>query len=160
MSTTQSKTHVTAEPGQSTIKIERELDAPRTKVFRAMTDSELIGKWWGQGDDMLIDIHEPRVGGRWRFVQQSENGDFAFRGVYHDVIDGERIIGTFEFEGAPGQVVLENMTLTDTETGGTLIRVVSALASVEERDMFIDSGMEQGVDKSYSKLDEVAAALD
>ena len=34
-------------PGTHAITVSREFDAPVDKVFRAMTDPELIGRWMG-----------------------------------------------------------------------------------------------------------------
>ena len=61
-----------------------------------------------------IDQMEARPGGRWRYVETDPEGnEFAFRGVYHDVVAPERIVQTFEFEGMPGHVLLETATFED-----------------------------------------------
>ena len=42
---------------------------------------------------------DARPGGSWRYLQRNADGaEFAFRGVYHDVLAPERLISTFEFE--------------------------------------------------------------
>lgn len=159
MSTQEKKSQVIAEPGNSTVTMIRTFDHPREKVFRAITDPELVAKWWGRGNELEIDAHEPHAGGRWRYIEKTADGDFAFRGVYHDVIDGERIISTFEFEGLPGAVVLDDLTLTDTEDGGTTVTTVSAVGSVEARDGMVASGMSEGAEQSYDALEKVLESL-
>ncbi len=55
---------------------------------------------------------DPRDGGKWSY--SSGDGAFEFRGVFHgtpSVEDG--IVQTFEFMGAPGNVLLERMTLEE-----------------------------------------------
>lgn len=159
MSTQEKKSQVIAEPGNSTVTMIRTFDHPREKVFRAITDPELVAKWWGRGNELEIDAHEPHAGGRWRYIEKTADGDFAFRGVYHDVIDDERIISTFEFEGLPGAVVLDDLTLTDTEDGGTTVTTVSAVGSVEARDGMVASGMSEGAEQSYDALEKVLESL-
>lgn len=49
-----------------------------------------------------------RQGSIWRFVQRDASGnEYAFHGVYHESLAPERLVYTFEFEGAPGNVLLE-----------------------------------------------------
>ena len=58
-----------------------------------------------------LEAHEFRTGGRFRFVQQGEDGEaYAFNGVYHVVRDNEFAIQTFEFEGYPDVVSIESIT--------------------------------------------------
>src|SRR5882672_9477732 len=96
------KTKITAEPGKQEIWIEREFDAPRELVFKAYTDSKFIPQWWGPRQyTTTIDKNEPKSGGSWRYVGKSKDKEYAFHGVYHEVLAPERIIGTFEFEGLP-----------------------------------------------------------
>ena len=50
--------------------------------------------------------------GRYRFLNRGADGEeYSFKGVYHDIVAPERIVQTFEFEGAPGHVQLETATL-------------------------------------------------
>lgn len=51
-------------------------------------------------------------GGTWRYVQTDKEGkQFAFHGVYHDVVINEQPVYTSEFEGNPGNVTLCTETL-------------------------------------------------
>ncbi len=151
------KAIVTAKPGESTIHIERTFDAPKDKVFAAITQKDKLEKWWlGTGTEVEIAEHDPREGGRWRFVQKTDDGqEFAFFGSYHEV-SPERIVQTFEFSGLPerGHVSMEKMEMTE-ENGKTTIHVVTTFFSVEDRDGMVQSGMEGGMNASYDALDEV-----
>ena len=60
-----------------------------------------------------------RPGGSWRFVHEAEDGDeHGFRGTYREITEPERIVQTFEWEGMPGHVAVETMTLEDLGEGG------------------------------------------
>lgn len=146
-------TELQTRPGQTTFTMTRSFKHPRAKVFRAMVETELLAKWWGRGNPLKVIEHEPRRGGRWSFVEQTEEGDFGFSGVYHDVVENDYITQTFEFEGAPGEALIEKMMFSDTDDGGTLITIAAAHPNPEAVQQMIDSGMTEGAEKSYKALD-------
>jgi uncharacterized protein YndB with AHSA1/START domain len=150
----------TADPGTSQVITTRFLTAEPEKVFKAFTDPELIVQWWGPRRlSTIIDQYEPRRGGLWRYIHKDEDGnEYGFNGVIHELLFNERITQTFEFEGMPGHVVLEQLTLTP-EGDGTRVRTVSAFASVEDRDGMVDSGMEGGLTESYDRLQELVETM-
>lgn len=160
MGTTTSKTEITAEPGRQQIIITREFDAPRDLVFRAYTDPELLVRWWGPRElTSTVDHYEPRDGGRWRIVQADAAGnEYGFHGVFHGTPSPDGIVQTFEFEGVPGHVSMETLTLEE-RAGRTLVRTVSVFQSVEDRDGMVASGMERGVRDSDERLAELLTAL-
>ena len=65
---------------------------------------------------------------------------------------------TFTFEGAPDGVALETMTFEDLGDGMTRLRARSLCGSFEDRDAWLASGMEVGVDQGYAALDRLLAA--
>ncbi|HEX6507129.1 MAG TPA: SRPBCC family protein [Chloroflexota bacterium] len=154
------ETQVSAEPGVQQIMITREFDAPRELVFRAYTDPELLVQWLGPRRlTMIVDHIDNSDGGTWRFIHRDADGnEYGFRGVYHGTPSPDGIVRTFEYEGFPRHVSLE--TLTFEERGGkTLTRTNSVFQSVEDRDGAIQSGMEDGVNESMNRLDELLAEL-
>jgi uncharacterized protein YndB with AHSA1/START domain len=152
------KLTLVAEPGKQELLITRSFDAPATRVFRAMTDPSLIQQWWGpRRFSTIVEKMEFKVGGVWRFINRDASGsEFGFHGVYHLIETPRRIIQTFEFEGLPGHVSLETMTLED-RGGKTLITAHSVFQSVADRDGMVDSSMEAGVRETYDRLEEIAA---
>ena len=147
-------------PSDTEIRMERSFKAPRERVFKAVTDPELIAKWWGlRSTTTIVDTFDPRVGGKWRFIQRGENGEeYAFRGEFLEIEPPSKVVQTFEFEGMPGHVVTDSMTLSE-DGDGTRIRIDSKFASKEDRDGMIQSGMEVGANESYDQLDELLATL-
>ena len=149
----------TAEPGGSQIITTRLLPAPPETVFQAFTNPDLIAQWWGPRQyETIIDEYEPRRGGCWRFIHKSDDGEYGFRGVIHELLLNERITQTFEFEGMPGHVVLEQLKLAP-EGDGTRVTTVSAFTSVEDRDGMVNSGMEGGLTESYDRLEELVQKM-
>lgn len=155
-----SETEFVIEPGRQDIVITRVFDAPRDIVFKAVTDPNLIPAWWGPRSTTIeVDAMDVQPGGRWRFVHRDESGGaYGFHGVYHDVAAPERIVQTFEFEGAPGHVVLETLTLEDVG-GRTRYTAQAVHQSVESRDAAVRSGMEAGARETVDRLAELVASL-
>ena len=157
------ETTITAEPGQHDYFIVREFDAPRELVFKAFTDPELVSKWLGpHGLKMTIEKYESKDGGSYRYIHEDPNGNkYFFRGVNHEVLPPERIIGTFEFEGLPerGHVALQTARFESLPDGRTRLVSQSLFQTVHDRDGMLRSGMERGVKQGFERLDEILASL-
>lgn len=147
-------------PSDREILITRTFHAPRELVFKAMITPELIARWWGpRGSNTQVDQLDARPGGAWRFLEHSTDGNvYGFRGEFREIVPPERVVQTFEFEGMPGHIIVETMTLTE-ENGITTLTILDQFDSQEERDGMIASGMESGMNESYDKLDELLAEL-
>jgi uncharacterized protein YndB with AHSA1/START domain len=156
------KATVTAPKNESTIRIERIFDVAKAKLFTAMSDRELIEKWWtGPGYDISVEEFTPEEGGTWRYVQRTKDGqEFTFFGVIHEY-GPDRVVQTFEFSGLPerGHVIMEKMELAELADGKTKLNVVQAFFSTEERDGMLASGMEEGMNETYRHLEELAKSL-
>ncbi len=156
---THNKTVVMAEPGRQELFIVREFDAPRELLFKAHTDPNLFAQWIGpRRYTTKMETFEARAGGSWRMIQRDKDGSqYGFHGVYHEVTPLERIIWTFEFEGLPetGHVSLETVVFEELPGGRTKVTSQAVYRSVADRDGMVQSGMEEGVNEGYERLDEL-----
>ena len=85
--TSTAQTQITADPDVPLVRIVREFDAPPAKVFRAHTDPELIVQWLGpRGMQMQVETYDCRTGGSYRYLHRNEQGEFAFHGCFHEVL--------------------------------------------------------------------------
>jgi uncharacterized protein YndB with AHSA1/START domain/predicted enzyme related to lactoylglutathione lyase len=143
-------------PSDRTIRIERIFAAPRERVWAAMTDPAQLAQWWGRGNQLTVERLELRRGGHWRFVEHTPDGArHGFEGRYREVVPPQRIVQTFEWDGMPGHVVINETDLEDLGDGRTRLIVVSLFSSREERDGMRQSGMEDGMNQSYRTLDRL-----
>lgn len=150
------KMNVTAESGQPIVKIERAFNASRQDVFAIFTQKDKLEKWWSPYGNATIEI-DLKEGGAWHF---SEGQEADFYGFYHEVTAPERIVQTSEFGVLPerGHVVLERYEFTEQTDGTTLMTLTEAFLSVEDRDAMLQSGMEEGLSKTYDKIDQLLGA--
>ena len=156
---TSAKTEILITPGTQQIIMTRTFDAPRELVFRAYTDPTLLIQWLGpRRMTMTIDRYEVRDGGSWRYTHRDDNGEYGFHGVFHGDPSPDSVVQTNEFEGVPGHVSLETLTLEERD-GKTLMRTNSVFQSVEDRDAMVQSGMEEGFNESMERLDELLARM-
>jgi uncharacterized protein YndB with AHSA1/START domain len=161
--TKKSPAKIIAEPSKQELVVIRDFDAPRELVFKAFTDADLYVQWIGpRGLTTKLEAFEPRNGGSWRYIQTDQHSNkFAFHGVHHEVLPPERIIGTFEFEGLPekGHVLLQTARFEELPSNRTRLTFQSVFQSVEDRNGMMQTGIEEGVNDSYERLDELLEKL-
>ena len=151
---------VTAEPGVPQILTSREFDAPRELLYRAFTEPDLLAQWLGPHKyTMTVERFDLRDGGSWRYIHSDEAGNaYGFHGVFHGEPSIDGLVQTFEFEGAPGHVSLDTVTFEERD-GGTIVRSNSVFQSVEARDAMYESGMADGMNQGYERLDDLLPKL-
>lgn len=159
MTTTTTRRATVTTPSDREIRVERIFDAPRERVWKAMTNPTLVAQWWGRGNRLVVERDEIVRGGFWRYVEHSPDGVHGFGGRYREVVPMERVTRTFEWDGMPGHVLVESMTLEDTADGRTRMVSVSLFHTTEERDGMMFAGMETGMNESHAALDRVLAAM-
>jgi uncharacterized protein YndB with AHSA1/START domain len=142
------------------VRIIREFNAPREKVFRAHADPDLFAQWNGPNDaTMTIGHYDFRTGGSYRYMHSSGGFEAWFNGTFHEVRPAELIVQTFTFEGMPDGVALEKLHFESLGEGRTRLTSTSLVDSFEDRDAFVASGMESGVVEGYERLDAILDTL-
>lgn len=142
------------------VTLTRVFDAPRELVFRAYTDPSLIPRWWGpRRFTTTVDRMDVRPGGKWRFVQRDSGGnEYAFNGVYKEIAPYERLSDTFEFEGMPGHVLVETAVFEE-HGGKTKVTGTAAFSTDEDRDMMLNTGMQDGWSETMDRMAELLQEL-
>jgi uncharacterized protein (TIGR03086 family) len=156
--------HGTAEvslPSDNEILITRSFEAPARFVWEALTTPRHLLRWWGPDWCPLVSCEiDLRVGGSWRYVARDADGnELGWHGVYRDIEPRERIVSTEVFEGFPDAESTNTMTLHEADSVTTLHTLV-VHASKENRDGHLSSGMEEGMQGTFNRLDDLLAARD
>lgn len=148
-------------PADDQILIEREFAAPAAMVWRAITEPDLVRRWWhanrGEITGCEIDL---RVGGKWRYAMRPFSGaqEFAFYGEFLEIVPNRKIIQTETFEPFPDDAAMNTMTLTEHD-GITRLRTLVQHQTAQARDMHINSGMEAGMQEAFDLLEQTAISL-
>lgn len=147
-------------PSDREIVMTRVFDAPRELVFEVHSTCEHMGRWWGPRRYTIIDCKMDFVpGGAWRIVHRGDDAqEYGFRGEFREIVPPEKIVWTFEFEGMPGHVSVETLTLEE-QDGKTKLTATSVYDSVEERNAMLETGMEEGAAETWDRLAELLAEL-
>jgi uncharacterized protein YndB with AHSA1/START domain len=149
----------TTTPSDREIRTERVFNAPRERVWKAFTDPALLAQWWGRGNTLVVERFELRRGGHWRFVEYAPDGVHGFEGRFREITPPERLVQTFEWDGMPGHVSVDTLTLEDLGNGKTRIVTVTLFLTTEDRDGMLSSGMETGLAQSYAALDRLLSTV-
>src|ERR1051326_517179 len=101
--------------GEREVRMERVFNAPPARLFEAYTDPRQVPLWWGpRGSTTEVDRMDVEVGGRWRYLNRGRDGvESGFRGEYREIVPGQRIVSTFEFEPQAGHVSVDTATFED-----------------------------------------------
>lgn len=148
--------------------MEQVFDAPKERVFQAFTEAERLKHWWGpRGWNLSACKVDLREGGIWHYCMKCEDqaqGEFYGmeswgKGVYREIIPGERLVYTDYFSDADGNEV-EGMPATEVilefseQDGKTLVASRSVFESQEDLNSTLQMGMEQGIIETWERLGE------
>jgi uncharacterized protein YndB with AHSA1/START domain len=152
------KTKLVAEDGKHDLLITREFDLPVELLFKAYVDPEIIVQW-KTPPNTTAKILKSAMGKHGSYQMQISGPEgkvvAVTHGVIHDLIPDQKIIRTFEVEGAPMGVQLEAYDfekLTD-ETSKLSMHVI--YESVAQRDMVLKMPAAQNMDMSFNRLQEL-----
>jgi uncharacterized protein YndB with AHSA1/START domain len=145
-------------PTEREIVLTRVFDAPRRRVFDALTrPDDLLARWNGPpGWSPVVCEVDPTPRGAYRFVWRRAGGaDMGMGGVYREVVPPERLVHTERFDRPwyPGEAVIT--TVLDERDGRTTLTATHRCQSRAARDLVLGSPMEDRVAESYDKLAEL-----
>lgn len=167
MATINSKAQVSL-PSDTEVRVTRDFKAPRELVWQAHVDPELFQRWIGgyPGWSMPVCEMDVRPGGRfrWRWRFDEDGKEFGFHGDYREVdAPGHMVHAEYFDPGTFGGAMPTNtpaiIRTTFTEKHGiTTLVVLMDYGSREARDAAVSTGMTDGMETSYERLDKVVAA--
>lgn len=143
-------------PEDREIVITRVIDAPRSLVFQAWTDSRHVAQWWGPtGFTNTVCEMDVRPGGVWRFIMHGPDGvEYKNRVVYIEIVRAERLVYSHggDDEDEPGQF---HVTVTFAEQGGkTQLTMRMRFDSAAERDKTVEFGAIKGGNQTLDRLEK------
>jgi uncharacterized protein YndB with AHSA1/START domain len=146
--------------GETQVIIERRFAAPPEAVYRAHTEPKILQRWalGPDGWTMPVCICEARAGGRIRFEWTDGQGSsFYLTGEYIEVEPFRRTLHVERMhlpEPTPDNRV---ETLFEPDGNGTLLTLRMTLPDAETRAAMLATGMDQGMEASYARLEQELA---
>jgi uncharacterized protein YndB with AHSA1/START domain len=150
-------------PNDRDVVVTRAFNAPRALVYDAWTKPDLVSRWLlgPPGWTMPICEMDVRVGGKFRWRWRNEQGaEFGFHGVFKEVVRPSRIVHTeiYEPRDSGDEMGEALITAVLTETAGVTTHTMTIrYASKEVRDAALKTGMTDGMEQSFVKLDALLA---
>lgn len=154
-------------PSDTQVRVTRDFKAPRKLVWQAHTDPKLFQRWIGgyPGWSMPVCEMDVRTGGkyRWRWRSDEDGKEFGFHGDYREVEAPGKIVNAEYYDpGTLGGAMPANdpaiIRTTFTEKNGvTTLVMLMDYGSKEARDAAVSTGMTDGMETSYERLDTLLA---
>jgi uncharacterized protein YndB with AHSA1/START domain len=154
-------------PSEREVRVVRRFKAPRALVYRAHTEPELVRRWMlgPPGWSMPVCEMDVREGGsyRWRWRSDSDGKEFGFYGVFRQVDAPVRLSHEEHYDtgdvGDPTPTEGPAIVTTEfSEQGGvTTLTTTMLFPSQQARDGAVSTGMTDGMEMSYQKLEEILA---
>ncbi|MDE3054413.1 MAG: SRPBCC family protein [Gemmatimonadota bacterium] len=151
-------------PSDREVRVTRTFNAPRQLVWDAHTKPDLVRKWQGYGGwDMPVCDMEVRVGGkyRWQWKNREDGQQFGFFGTFTEVDAPSKLAheqyfdpGNFDSAMPAGDPCIVSVVLSE-HNGITTLVCNLTFASKEARDDAVSTGMTDGMEYSYGRLDEL-----
>jgi uncharacterized protein YndB with AHSA1/START domain len=143
------------------VRVARVIRGTVDQVWRAHHDPDLMKKWLlgPDGWEMTVCEIASEVGGAYRYEWAPVAGGpaadqpaFGFDGELLESKPPHRAVTTEHMTGTDYPSTTNEMTLTPV-TGGTLLSIVITYPSAEVRDMVLATGMTDGMETSYARLE-------
>lgn len=154
-------------PSDREVCVTRSFRAPRTLVWAAYTQPDLLRRWMlgPPGWSMPVCEMDVRVGGRYRWRWRSDDGgsEFGFHGEFLEVDPPRRMRHTEMYDpgtvgGTMGEENAAMITAAFEEVDGvTTVTTLMDFGSKAGRDAALCTGMTDGMEMSFALLDTVLA---
>lgn len=135
------------------VRVSRVIHGTADMVWRAHHDKVLMQKWMLGPDGWTMPVCEVanEVGDTYRYEWENGEDRFGFEGSLLESAPPVRSVTTESMIGMPGATTNE-MTLTPV-AGGTLLTLLITYPNVELRDTVLATGMTDGMEESYRRLE-------
>lgn len=138
------------------VRVARVIRGTIAQVWRAHQDADLMKQWLLGPDGWTMPVCEiaANVGDTYRYVWEPDGGGDGF-GFTGELLESEapyRAVTTEAMIGMDFPPTINELTLTEVE-GGTLLSLVITYANAEMRDAVLATGMTDGMETSYARLE-------
>jgi glutathione S-transferase len=122
----------------STLKIDRNFDAPRARVFDALVKPDLLAKWFAPSDEyeVHVDQFDATVGGAYRIEMRHPDGEMHIAiGTIKELQRPSRLVYTWKWEGGEMPDTLVTWELEEKGAGTDLVLLHERFPKEEDTEM-------------------------
>lgn len=139
----------------------RHFAAPPELVYRAHVEPELVKRWLVGSEDWQMTVCDinARPSGSFRYDWVNADGNtMSIQGEFVELTPYSRIvhIERMFFPDATPDYRVE--TRFDPDGAGTLLTIRMTFASAEARETMLSTGMAEGMEQTYARLDQAVLA--
>lgn len=139
------------------VRVSRVIRGTPEQIWQAHHDPDLMKRWLLGPDGWTMPVCEiaQNVGDTYRNEWEDENGEnrFGFTGELLEAEAPFREVTTESMIGMEGEPNINELTLIPVD-GGTLLTIVITYPNAEVRDMVLGTGMVDGMETSYARLED------
>nr|AQQ74905.1 hypothetical protein [uncultured bacterium] len=155
-------------PSDTEVQVKRSFNAPARLVWRAYVEPDLLRRWCAgpPGWSMPVCEMDMRAGGKyhWRWRSDDTSQEFGFTGEILEITPHAKIVHTQVYDAGNLGISMGSkpwiITVTFHEANGsTIVTTTFKFASKADRDAAVASGMTEGMEMSYTLLDNVLAEV-
>lgn len=137
------------------VRVSRIIRGPIERVWEAHHQPELMKRWLLGPDGWTMPVCHvaASVGGTYRYEWMDENGEnrFGFTGELLESAFPYRVVTTEQMMGMD-TVTINELTLTPVDDG-TLLSVLITYPDTATRDIILATGMTEGMEASYARME-------
>lgn len=137
------------------VRVSRIIRGPIERVWEAHHQPELMKRWLLGPDGWTMPVCHvaASVGGTYRYEWMDENGEnrFGFTGELLESAYPYRVVTTEQMMGMD-TVTINELTLTPVDDG-TLLSVLITYPDTATRDIILATGMTEGMEASYARME-------
>ncbi len=154
--------------------LDREFNAPRSMVWRAWTDPDLLQRWYGPGVETIIHQYDLKPGGAWhnemKWGEKSDLSKMVFQEItpeaklvwHHSATDSDWNIISSQMMPDWPRVLLTTVTFED-KGGKTNVRLTQIPIDATDAEIAcftnMMANMSGGWGKGYAIIDEILGEL-
>lgn len=139
------------------VRVSRVVRGSVERVWAAHHEPDLMRRWMLGPDGWVMPVCEvaTEVGQQYRYEWETVDGTqrFGFTGELLEAAAPHRAVTTEQMIGIQGPATTNELTLLPV-AGGTLLCLVITYPSADVRDLVLGTGMTEGMEASYARLEE------
>ena len=135
----------------SALTVKRVIDAPSETIWKALTEQEIMQKWFFAGDERWSSTVENnfQTGGSYRIEMHSPEDSYLHEGVYRKIVPHEEIVFSWNSQAVTDTIV--TITLREVE-GGTEVKLKHELMPDEK----MKQNHKQGWTQILANLEDIS----